>query len=50
MNREKFEKELKVVNEQFAIPAGKTAGKNAPTQYSLLRKYRRRIARSRAKQ
>ena len=53
MKRERFEKEMQKVNEEFAIGPGKGSGKagyGAPQQYGILRKFRRRIARARTKQ
>lgn len=45
-----FEYALVAVNNEFEIPPGRNAAQDAPRQFSITRKYRRRIARGRLKQ
>lgn len=49
VRRQDFEMALDGVNRQFVAEPGRNAGRNAPKQYSVTRKYRRRIAKARAK-
>lgn len=44
-----FEEQLVAVNNEMEIPPGRNASRDAPRQFSITRKYRRRIARAKTR-